>query len=117
MPNKFKQRFAELEAQLKEVQATERTEHSPYTGSSRQVDRTLKLGWEVKAKHLLQAACGLESQHFKHFEEAAEGSMYVTSSEVLTRMGTVFLLRKKISRAGIFHQFVPWSRPRSSTRN
>jgi hypothetical protein len=37
MPNKFKQRFAQFESQLKEVQATERTEHSPYTGSSRQV--------------------------------------------------------------------------------
>jgi hypothetical protein len=101
MANKFQQRFVELEAQLKEVQATKRTEHSPYTGSSEQVDRSLKLGWEVKAKHLLQAACGLESQHFKHFEEAAQrSSMSSTSSDVLERMRAVFLAAKEDFEGG-----------------
>ena len=66
MPNKFKQRFVELETQLKQVVATKKTEYSQYDGESRvQVDRSLKLAWEVKAKHLLEMVCGPDFQHFK----------------------------------------------------
>jgi hypothetical protein len=101
MPNKFKQRFVELEAQLEEVEATERTEHGPL-GAKQQVDRTLKLRWEVNARHLLHAACGLDSQHFKHFEEVSKGSMYLTSSHVLERMGAVFLAAKEDFDGGMF---------------
>ena len=93
--NKLAQRFAELEAQLKEVQGTKRLEHSAYIGSNEQVDRNLKLGWEVKAKHLLEAACGPSSQHLKHFGEAAEGSMYLTSSDVLDKLAAIFLAAKE----------------------
>jgi hypothetical protein len=103
MTNKFMQQFVKLEAQLKEVQATRRTERSSYSsGSTIQVDRSLKLGWEVKAKHLLETVCGLESQHFKHFEEASQGSMGSTSSGVLEKMGTVFLAAKEDFDDGMF---------------
>jgi Domain of unknown function (DUF4145) len=53
----------------------------------------------VKAKHLLEKACGLESQHFKHFEEATHGS-YSTSWDILERMGTVFLAAKEDFEGG-----------------
>jgi hypothetical protein len=102
MSNKFQQRFTELEAQLKEVQATKRIEHSPYSGPGMQVDRSLKSRWEVNAKHLLETVCGLGSQHFKHFEKAAQGSMSTTSNDLLERMGTVFFAAKEDFERGMF---------------
>ena len=101
MANKFQQRFIELEAQLEEVQATKSIEHSQYFGSRMQVDGNLKLKWEVNAKHLLATVCGLESQHLKHFEEAAKGSMGTTSSDLLEKMGTVFLAAKEDFERGM----------------
>jgi Domain of unknown function (DUF4145) len=95
MTNRFNQQFLELEAQLEEVRATKRTEHNPYSGSDFQVDRKLKLGWEVRAKHLLETVCGPDSQHFKMFQEASESSMYTTSWDLIERMSTVFLAAKK----------------------
>lgn len=96
MANKLTQRFAELESQLKEVQATKKSVYSSLLESNQmQVDSTLKLAWEVKAKHLLEKACGLESQHFKHFEKAARPNSVSSSSEILERMGTVFLAAKE----------------------
>ena len=101
MPNKFNQRFQELEEELKKVQATKKLEHNPYSdGPKTQVDRHLKLAWEVKAKHLLEITCGPESQHFKHFEEAAEGSTYSTTWDDIQNMGTVFLAAKEDFEGG-----------------
>jgi hypothetical protein len=101
MANKFKQRFVELEAQLKEVQATKKNVYSEI-GPKVQVDTNLKLGWEVNAKHLLATVCGLESQHFKHFRKAAEVSMYSDSSVVLEKMATVFRAAKEDFERGMF---------------
>ncbi len=53
------------------------------------------LGWKVKAKNLIEMACGKESQHLKHFEEAATESFYSESYVILGRIGAVFLAAKE----------------------
>ncbi|HWZ50192.1 MAG TPA: hypothetical protein VNW54_01890 [Granulicella sp.] len=101
MANKLTQRFAELEAQLKQVKATKISEYSSLLNRNLfQVDSTRKLAWEVKARHLLEKACGLESQHFKHFEKAARPDSVSTSADILERMGTVFLAAKEDFEGG-----------------
>jgi hypothetical protein len=104
MANKFQQRFLELEIQLTKVQATKQTSQLPYpfSGFTVQVDSTLKLGWEVKVKHLLESACGIESQHFKHFEEAAQGGSFLTSWDILENLAIIFLAAKEDFEGGMF---------------
>jgi hypothetical protein len=102
MVNKFAQQFVKLEARLKEVRATKRTEYHDYSGSMVQVDSSLKSAWEVQVKHLLGAVCGLESQYFKHFEEAAQGASYLTSWDVLENTSPIFLAAKEDFEGGMF---------------
>jgi hypothetical protein len=75
-------------------------ENNVYDRPVAQVDRNLKLGWEVKVKHLLESVCGRDSQHFTHFEEAAQGTSFSTSWEKLEKMGTVFLAAKEDFEGG-----------------
>ncbi|KAF0200703.1 MAG: hypothetical protein FD173_2255 [Gallionellaceae bacterium] len=56
-----KKRFSELCEQLDVVEKTKQTESSQRNSSSTYVDNNLLLNWKVKAKNLLQAACGVDS--------------------------------------------------------
>src|SRR5208282_1539214 len=69
MANLFSRRFTELLVQSDELLKTKRNAYSQFSGASTQVDDHLFLGWKVKTKNLLEKACGLESQHFKQFEQ------------------------------------------------
>jgi len=100
MPNKLAQQFTEIEAQWKRVRASKKPEFNSYLQiTQEQVNQKLMLGWEVRARHLLETACGPESQHFKHFEKAAR-SPNATSWEILERMSTVFLAAKEDFEGG-----------------
>jgi hypothetical protein len=73
--NLFTKRFSELVQQLDEVQKTRHSVNSPSTGSPiKQVDSDLFLNWQVKARNLLERACGQDSQHFKVFIDKLEHS-------------------------------------------
>ena len=69
MKTLFSKRFTDLLAESEKVLATKYRAADSYISSWYYVDDNLFLGWKVKAKNLLERACGLESQHFKHFEE------------------------------------------------
>lgn len=96
----LKKRFSELCVQLEEVKATKRDVHSQFSNASiTQVDGNLFLNWKVKAKNLLQSACGLDSQHFKQFEEN-ESLAYLTNYDILGYLGAVFLAAKEDFEGG-----------------
>jgi len=96
----YKKRFSELCDQLNAVEATKRDEWSQYSNSSStRVDDNLLLNWKVKAKSLLQAVCGVDSQHFKHFEENESGS-YSTNYDILLKLRAVFLAAKEDFEGG-----------------
>ncbi len=100
MITQYKKRFSELCDQLNAVEATKRNEYDKYSNSNLiRVDNNQLLNWKVKAKNLLQAACGVESQHFKHFEENESGS-YLTSYDILLRLRAVFLAAKEDFEGG-----------------
>ena len=100
MVAQYKKRFSELCAQLDAVEATKRIEWDENFGRNlTRVDRNSLLNWTVKAKNLLQAACGLDSQHFKHFVENESGA-YLTSYDNLLNMRAVFLAAKEDFEGG-----------------
>lgn len=67
----FKKRFHELEQQLTEVENSTITVRSPITGNSETtIPSELILNWRVKARSLIERACGEQSSHLKMYLEA-----------------------------------------------
>jgi hypothetical protein len=54
------------------------------------VDDNLYLSWKVKARHLLSAACGENSVHFKEFVKREAGLTYATNYETSLVVKAVF---------------------------
>lgn len=71
--NRYSQRFQDLVNQATALEATKRSYNSGY-GSGVEVDNQLYIGWKVKAKNLLEKACGPDSHHLKDFIEIENGS-------------------------------------------
>jgi len=59
-----------------------------------------KVNWIVKAKNLLQSACGVDSQHFKLFEECEKGRKFWTNYDILLALRSVFLAAKEDYEGG-----------------
>lgn len=93
-------RFNELEAQLSEIEATKERKHSQYRDSYDHISGELILNWKVKAKSLIANACGLESQHFLAFEDAARPRSMGTNIDALLRIKAVFLAAKEDFEGG-----------------
>jgi hypothetical protein len=94
-------RFAELEQQLEALQSsavrrpnafTERPE--PY------VSPELILNWNVKAKSLMERACGADSTHLKMYAEADVQGAYESNVDRLNRLKAIFLAAKEDFEGG-----------------
>ena len=84
----LKRRFLELSQQLDAVVATKRYENFGYT-KGEHVDTEKFLEWIVKARNLLEKACGQNSIHFKAFTDN-ESSSYSTNYTILKNLRAVF---------------------------
>lgn len=96
----LEKRFAELEQQLKSIEATKKTKYSEYSGQEDHIDDDAFLNWCVKARSLIANSCGVESQHFAAFIKAGEVSMYTTNYAILRRAKAVFLAAKEDFEGG-----------------
>jgi len=85
----LRKRFAELSAQLSEVEATKQ-QRQEGTAVLTYVDDDKLLNWRVKARSLIATACGKDSEHFAAFEKAEEVFIYTTNHSVLRRVQAVF---------------------------
>lgn len=90
MITKLTDRFEQLSKELPALEGTKRTVHSEY-GSSVKMDDEGVLTWKVKAKNLLVAACGTESQHFSEFLVAEKIGSWESTYDTFKRMKSVFL--------------------------
>jgi hypothetical protein len=97
MISKIKQGFQELIEQANAVEASKQLD--PRYATLFAVDTNALLKWKVRAKNLLAKACGLESQHFLHFEQA-ENFMDVTNFAQLKRVRAVFEAAQEDFEAG-----------------
>lgn len=97
----FKKRFQELEQQLTEVEKSTITVRSPLTGDSETtIPSELILNWRVKARSLIERACGEQSSHLKMYLEAEKLVSYDSYMNQLKRMKAVFLGAKEDFEGG-----------------
>lgn len=97
----FKKRFHELEQQLTEVEKSTITVRSPLTGDSETtIPSELILNWRVKARSLIERACGEQSSHLKMYLEAEKLVSYDSYMNQLKRMKAVFLGAKEDFEGG-----------------
>jgi hypothetical protein len=76
MTQHLKRRFAELEAQASQIEATRTANHGLNSGTEVSVNREQFLAWCVKVKNLLTRACGHDSEHYKAFDLAEKHSSW-----------------------------------------
>jgi hypothetical protein len=86
MANPLLKRFQELTDEAGQIELTQQ----PH-GSMTFVDADMLLNWIVKTKTLIQGACGIESQHFMHFTQAAHISPHANHIANLKAMKAVLL--------------------------
>lgn len=97
----FKKRFHELEQQLTEVENSTITVRSPITGNSETtIPSELILNWRVKARSLIERACGEQSSHLKMYLEAEKLVSYDSYMNQLKRIKAVFLGAKEDFEGG-----------------
>jgi hypothetical protein len=100
MNNLLSRRFDELLDQVKQLEATKARENDAFTNASRMnISYSRLLNWKVKAKSLIESACGKDSQHLKHFEEV-EDIGFATALDRLYKMQAVFEAAKEDYQGG-----------------
>ena len=70
MTQLLQKRFAELESQATQIEATRTLSRGINSGTDEYVNQELFLAWCVKSKSLLTVACGADSEHYRAFVEA-----------------------------------------------
>ncbi|PMY44568.1 MULTISPECIES: DUF4145 domain-containing protein [Pseudomonas] len=97
----LKQRFLELEQQLTEVENSTITVRDPFTDDSETtIPSELILNWRVKARALIERACGERSSHLTMYLEAEKLVSYDSYMNQLKRMKAVFLAAKEDFEGG-----------------
>jgi hypothetical protein len=88
MTNLFSKRFTDLLSQMDQVLSSRHQGTGMMGISTSVVDDNLLIGWKTKAKNLLEKSCGLQSQHFKQFEEV-EQNQWVHSFDKAQRFKAI----------------------------
>jgi len=97
----YKRRFGELKQQLEKLLASRSAKYDEYLGKSQvEVDSNALLEWTVKARNLLVKACGLDSEHYKQFNENDVTGVYETCLSTLERLSAIFLAAKEDYEGG-----------------
>ncbi len=100
MVNVLKKRFAELAAQLEQVEATRRSDSNQFSNGT-YIDSELFLNWCVKVRSLIANSCGRESEHFTSFVAAEKPtSNRDTNWYILKRVKAVFLAAREDFEGG-----------------
>lgn len=92
-------RFEDLVSQLGLVEGTKKYVNSEYFAGDR-VDNEALLNWQVKARHLLSLACGVDSVHLKAFLNAEKPQAYRSNYEMMKELKAIFLAAKEDFEGG-----------------
>jgi hypothetical protein len=98
-------RFAELNDQLVNIEATKSIKHGDRFGDSTNVDSELFLGWRVKAKNLIRSACGTDHDHLDAFIKAEASGDFKGNYSTLKSVRAVFLAAKEDFEGGYLVSF------------
>jgi hypothetical protein len=101
----FSRRFDELSEQLKQVEQTEKSMHSEMIGHYQHADPDQILKWSVKAKSLISAVCGKDSEHYISFTKAEEPRSFENNVTSLKRAKAVFMATMEDFNGGYLNSF------------
>ena len=90
MTQLLRKRFAELEAQASELANTRAMSRDFNGGADENVNHEQYLAWCVKAKNLLNSACGQDSEHYRAFVEAETYASWSGNLKNFLRTRAVF---------------------------
>ena len=97
----FGKRFNELEQQWIELNKSTTTRRSGFSDSMEPyLPPDVVLNWGVKARSLIERACGENSSHLQMFDKAEEQRSYDSNVDRLNRMKAVFLATKEDYEGG-----------------
>lgn len=83
-------RFDELLEQLKAVEATKRHKSGSAFIEGDYVENNLLINWRLKARNLLNLACGENSEHYRTFANLEGGRSYTTNYERMLELKAAF---------------------------
>lgn len=101
MADIYKNRFAELHKQMETIIATKKSVYNESLGKNHnEIESNTLLEWKVKAKSLLNKACGCESEHYKAFSNNENVGFYGTNLGTLECLKAIFLAAKEDYEGG-----------------
>jgi Domain of unknown function (DUF4145) len=101
MTDLYKQRFSEINEQMDLLLASQKSVFNDFTGRNQNnIDGTALLEWKVKAKNLLNKACGQDSEHYRAFCEHEDPGIYGSNLGVLQQLRAVFIAAREDYEGG-----------------
>lgn len=89
--NKLSSRFAQLAQEAADLEKTKTRTHSEYRGEYLKINSEKLLEWRIKAKNLLQKACGSASVHVAEFSSLEKGGAYITDRGILLSLQAILI--------------------------
>ncbi|WP_423936061.1 DUF4145 domain-containing protein [Comamonas sp. 23] len=101
MSDLYKQRFSEVHAQMESLLATQKNVYNEFLGRNQiEIESTALLEWKIKAKNLLNKACGVESEHYQAFEKNESSGLYESNLDTLQRLKAIFMAAREDYEGG-----------------
>lgn len=101
MSDLYKQRFSEVHAQMESLLATQKNVHNEFLGRNQlEIESTALLEWKIKAKNLLNKACGVESEHYQAFDKNESSGVYGSNLGTLQRLKAIFMAAREDYEGG-----------------
>lgn len=101
MTDIFKKRFNEIHQQMEDLLNSKESKYNSFLEKNQiEIESNSLLEWKVKARSLLNKACGENSEHYKEFLKNEETGLYGTSLATLERLKAIFLAAKEDYEGG-----------------
>ena len=101
MTDLYKKRFLEVHGQMELLLASQKNVYNEFLSRSQvEIESTALLEWTIKAKNLLNKACGQESEHYQAFSGNESPSLYGSNLGTLQRLRAIFLAAREDYEGG-----------------
>ncbi|GGY86909.1 DUF4145 domain-containing protein [Shewanella fodinae] len=105
MSDIFKKRFCELHQQMEDLLDSKESKYSGFLEKNQiEIEGNSLLEWKVKARSLLNKACGENSEHYKEFLKNEETGLYGTHLATLERLKAIFLAAREDYEGGYLRE-------------
>ena len=102
MADLFRQRFSTLATEADALDDTKRPKQHDVFGTQIEIEEAPLEIWLIKARHLIEMACGAETSHLRAFDEKSPYQMYDRNLDRLLRARAVFNAAKDDYENGMF---------------